>query len=150
MRIGELARRTGVSVRSIRHYDVNGLLEADRSENGYREFDESAVGRVRRIKRLIGDGLTVEEVLPMAECLASSISEEQFCTHLLELYEEKLRALDSEIAALQRKRAHLAGRVAQMRAAGVADAVGAQESHDGSYLPSSDQLPMHARDALRE
>jgi DNA-binding transcriptional MerR regulator len=138
MRIGELARRTGVSVRSIRHYDLNGLLEADRSENGYREFDESAVARVRRIKRLISDGLTVEEVLPMAECLASSISEEQFCTHLLELYEEKLRELDGEIAALHRKRANLAWRVAQMRAAGVAEAVGARGIHNDSYLPPSD------------
>ena len=115
MRIGELSKRTGVSVRSIRHYDESGLLEAERGDNGYREFDESAVGRVLRIKRLIRDGLTIEEVLPMSACLSAPENEEQVCGHLLELYERKLRALDDELAALQRKRRDLIGRLARLR-----------------------------------
>lgn len=115
MRIGELSRRTGVSVRSIRHYEENGLLAAGRGDNGYREFDESAVGRVLRIKRLIRDGLTIEDLLPMAACLSAPVSEEQLCGHLLELYEHKLRAVDDELAALRRKRAALVERLAQLR-----------------------------------
>ena len=138
MRIGELSKRTGVSVRSIRHYDENGLLEAERGDNGYREFDESAVGRVLRIKRLIQDGLTVEDVLPMTACLSVSTSEEQFCDHLLELYENKLCALDDELAALQRKRHHLIGRITQMRgrlkAAGVTQAARTHRTTRGSRV----------------
>ncbi|WP_144502215.1 MerR family DNA-binding transcriptional regulator, partial [Bacillus thuringiensis] len=42
MKISELARLTNVSIRSIRHYDNKGLLNADRLENDYRDFDESA------------------------------------------------------------------------------------------------------------
>lgn len=49
MHIGELSRHTGVSARSIRHYDDNGLLGARHGENGDRIFDEAAVRRVLRI-----------------------------------------------------------------------------------------------------
>lgn len=69
MHIGELSKRTGASVRSIRHYDEHGLLDAYRTESGYRTFDDSAVHRVLRIKSLIRYGLTIDDILPMARCL---------------------------------------------------------------------------------
>lgn len=40
MRIGELARRTGVSVRALRYYEEQGLLVPARAANGYREYTE--------------------------------------------------------------------------------------------------------------
>lgn len=46
MKISQLSRATGVSPRSIRHYEKKKLLTANRLENDYREFDESAVERV--------------------------------------------------------------------------------------------------------
>lgn len=115
MRIGELSKRTGASVRSIRHYDENGLLDAGRTESGYRTFDDSAVDRVLRIKNLIYHGLTVDDILPMVECLDAPASEEQFCDHVMELYEAKLRALDGEIEALRRRHRRLAERLRQLR-----------------------------------
>jgi len=45
MRIGELAKRTGVSVRSLRYYDKMGLLGAGRSENGYRPLPRRSRAR---------------------------------------------------------------------------------------------------------
>src|SRR5690606_26949884 len=76
MHIGELSGGTGGSVRPTRHSDDNGLLGARRGENGYRIFDEAAVRRVLRIKRLIHHGLTVEEIRPMAACLDGPADEE--------------------------------------------------------------------------
>ena len=38
MRIGELAARTGSSVRALRHYDRTGVLSSVRQDNGYRTF----------------------------------------------------------------------------------------------------------------
>lgn len=111
MHIGELSRRTGVSVRSIRHYDDNGLLGARRGENGYRIFDEAAVRRVLRIKQLIHHGLTVEEIRPMAACLDGPADEETVCDHVIALYEQKLRAIDDEIAALRAQRERVAERL---------------------------------------
>jgi DNA-binding transcriptional MerR regulator len=46
MRISELAARTGVSASTLRFYETEGLLPADRAENGYRVYGEAAVDRL--------------------------------------------------------------------------------------------------------
>ena len=51
-KIGELARRTGLTVRTLHHYDEIGLLSAQRSEGGHRVYDEAAVQRLYRIVSL--------------------------------------------------------------------------------------------------
>jgi DNA-binding transcriptional MerR regulator len=71
MRVQELADRTGVSARSIRHYDRAGLLPSRRLANGYRDFDESTIERVRVIKRLLESGLTVQDVVTLGPCLTA-------------------------------------------------------------------------------
>lgn len=45
MRIGELAERIGVSPRSLRYYEQQGLLSPSRAANGYREYDQLALIR---------------------------------------------------------------------------------------------------------
>lgn len=57
MRIGELARRTGVSARMLRYYEQQELLHPRRDPNDYREYDESDVGRVEQISHLVRAGL---------------------------------------------------------------------------------------------
>jgi hypothetical protein len=47
MRIGESAKATEVSTRSLRYHEEQGLLPAERLANGYREYDEQAVRRKR-------------------------------------------------------------------------------------------------------
>ncbi|MFE5582114.1 MerR family transcriptional regulator [Kitasatospora sp. NPDC056531] len=67
MRIGELARRTGVSERSLRYYEQQGLLLAQRTPGGHREYPETAVDRVVHIQELFAAGLhsrTIHKVLP--------------------------------------------------------------------------------------
>lgn len=67
MRIGELARRTGVSQRSLRYYEQQGLLTSDRTPGGQREYSEKAVDRVIRIQELYAAGLhsrTISSLLP--------------------------------------------------------------------------------------
>src|SRR5687768_16766316 len=76
MRIGELARRTGVSVRALRYYEEQGLLVPTRATNGYRDYTESAVDHVRSIQLLYAAGLPsakVTRVLPAACRLATSV-----------------------------------------------------------------------------
>lgn len=67
MRIGELSAQTGASVRSIRYYERQGLLGADRTSSGQRVFAADAVERVALIRRLLDAGLssrTIADVLP--------------------------------------------------------------------------------------
>nr|WP_221333214.1 MerR family transcriptional regulator [Nocardia transvalensis] len=62
-----MARRTGVSVRSLRYYESQNLLAATRTGGGQREYPESAVDRVVRIQELFAAGLhsrTISELLP--------------------------------------------------------------------------------------
>jgi DNA-binding transcriptional MerR regulator len=67
MRVGELAARTGVSVRALRYYEEQNLLSAERSSSGQRHYPDSAVDRVQLIQQLYAAGLsskTIAELLP--------------------------------------------------------------------------------------
>lgn len=69
MRIGELARRTGVSQRSLRYYEQQGLLASDRTPGGQREYPERAVDRVIRIQELYAAGLTSRTIASLLPCM---------------------------------------------------------------------------------
>ena len=61
-KVGELARRTGVSVRALHHYDEIGLLSpSHRSESGYRLYAEADVVRLQQIRSLRALGFSLEE-----------------------------------------------------------------------------------------
>ncbi len=62
-KVGELARRTGVSVRTLHHYDEIGLLSpSHRSEAGYRLYTETDVVRLQQIRSLRTLGFSLEEI----------------------------------------------------------------------------------------
>ncbi|HEX6352403.1 MerR family transcriptional regulator [Actinophytocola sp.] len=67
MRIGEFAKRTGASERSLRYYEEQGLLNPTRTPSGYRVYAESDVDVVRHVRMLLDAGLNtafIREVLP--------------------------------------------------------------------------------------
>jgi DNA-binding transcriptional MerR regulator len=72
MTIGELTRATGVSARSLRHYEAGGLLKPRRRGSGYRDYDDEDLDRVQRIRDLIALGLTLRQIRPVLELGASS------------------------------------------------------------------------------
>jgi DNA-binding transcriptional MerR regulator len=69
MRIGELARRTGVSERSLRYYEQQGLLTAERTPGGHREYPGAAVDRVVRIQELYAAGLHSDRIARLLPCM---------------------------------------------------------------------------------
>lgn len=69
MRIGELAQRTGVSERSLRYYEQQGLLTAERTPGGHRDYRDSAVDRVIRIQELFAAGLHSEKIAQLLPCM---------------------------------------------------------------------------------
>ncbi|WP_253259603.1 MerR family transcriptional regulator [Subtercola boreus] len=67
MQIGELAEKTSMSLRTIRHYDEVGILRpSGRSEGGFRLYTHSDFSRLMLIRRMKPLGFTLEE---MAELL---------------------------------------------------------------------------------
>jgi MerR family transcriptional regulator, thiopeptide resistance regulator len=63
MRIGEVAKATGVTVRALHHYDEIGLLvPSERSASGYRLYSDADVARLYRIRALSAMGFTLAEI----------------------------------------------------------------------------------------
>ncbi|MEU3495108.1 MULTISPECIES: MerR family transcriptional regulator [Kitasatospora] len=94
MRIGELAGRTGVAPRLLRYYEEQGLLKPERSANGYREYGEPLVERVRQIRSLLASGLSTRTIRTVLPCLADG----QF--HVRDAAPETLAALEHEYRQL--------------------------------------------------
>lgn len=75
MRIGKVAEGAGVSVRALRYYEEQGLVIADRSHSGHRQYPESAVERVKFIQLLYSAGLSskaILQVLPFLDTLVAT------------------------------------------------------------------------------
>ena len=70
MRIGELARRTGVSVRSLRYYEEQGLLRPERRPSGYREYGDEDAVTVRGIRLMLAAGLNTATIGELLPCMA--------------------------------------------------------------------------------
>ncbi|MCK2237758.1 MULTISPECIES: MerR family transcriptional regulator [unclassified Crossiella] len=104
MLIGELSARTGVSPRSLRYYEKQGLLVPGRSVNGYREYPESAVDTVGVVRRLIEAGLctgTIARVLPCVRAEGAAVVP---CAGLVaELAVERAR-ITAQLTELSRSR----------------------------------------------
>lgn len=114
MQVGELAARTGASIRSLRYYEQVGLLQARRRANGYREFDVAAVERVRAIRALLANGFTVEEIQSLAGCLLGGPDDLRCQALTADLYRSKLAVIDARLRTLNELRARLRARLAQL------------------------------------
>ncbi|MEU6414579.1 MerR family transcriptional regulator [Microbispora sp. NPDC046933] len=101
MRIGELASQAGVSVRSLRYYEEQGLLTSTRSPSGQRHYTDDEVERVRLIQCLYAAGLssrTIVEVLPCVDSPSERNSDEAF-ERLLQERERISRHIDELLQA---------------------------------------------------
>ncbi|NEY34038.1 MerR family transcriptional regulator [Streptomyces sp. PRKS01-65] len=68
MQIGEVAERTGLSLRTIRHYEEAGLvIPSARSKGGFRLYTESDVERLMVIRRMKPLGFSLEEMRDLLE-----------------------------------------------------------------------------------
>jgi DNA-binding transcriptional MerR regulator len=97
--VGELAKRTGVSIRTLHWYEEIGLLEpSQRTEAGHRLYGAEDVGRLQQIRSLRQIGFSLDEI---RDCLGSRQFSPQQVVAL------HLGRLDREIELQQRLRARL-------------------------------------------
>ncbi|HET9982735.1 MAG TPA: MerR family transcriptional regulator [Longimicrobiales bacterium] len=128
-KVGELAEATGLTVRTLHHYDEIGLLTPSaRTAAGYRLYAAEDIERLQRIRSLRELGLSLEEI---RECLArpgGSLGE------VIGLHVGRLR---EEIAL----KARLLGRLERMAARLTADgSVSAEE-----FLETMEEMAMHEK-----
>ncbi|AIQ62250.1 Mercuric resistance operon regulatory protein [compost metagenome] len=113
MKISELAQKTGVSVRSLRYYELQGLLVPVRQANGYREYSPLAVETVETIKLYLNLGLSTEEIAGFLNCVLKN--KEAFCTEVMPLYESKLADIERQLHQLTQIKHNLEERIASIR-----------------------------------
>jgi DNA-binding transcriptional MerR regulator len=102
MRIGVLARRTGVNQRLLRYYEEQNLLRPTRRPSGYREYAESDVMQVQHIRALLAAGLNTTVIAEILPCVRDD--------------EDRLvPTCPDMIAHLHRERAHIARTISQLQ-----------------------------------
>lgn len=100
-RIGDLARATGLTVRTIRHYEQIGLLHPHaRAGNGYRLYGDAEVIRLQQIRSLQSLGLSLERI---------GILLDSDDARLPDVIDWQLDAVERELADLTRLRERLRG-----------------------------------------
>jgi DNA-binding transcriptional MerR regulator len=115
-RVGELAKRTGVSVRTLHWYEEIGLMSpSQRSEAGHRLYAAEDLGRLQQIRSLRQLGFSLDEI-------RACLGQPQFSPQ--QVISLHLGRLDQEIALQQRLRARLESIAARY---GAAEAVSAEE-----------------------
>ncbi|MGD2051804.1 MAG: heavy metal-responsive transcriptional regulator [Acidimicrobiia bacterium] len=102
MKIGDLGHRAAVPAKTIRYYEEIGLLpEPARAANGYRDYGEGAVERLRFIRDAQASGLSLSEIGSILEMRDHG---EQTCDHVIALLERHLVDIDRQIAHLRATR----------------------------------------------
>lgn len=105
MLIGELAEATGVSTKTLRYYEGEGLLhEPDRTSGGYRDYPREAVDRVTFIRQAQAAGLTLRQI---AEILQVRDGGRAPCGHVARLVDDRLVEVEARLAELRATRRQL-------------------------------------------
>jgi MerR family copper efflux transcriptional regulator len=106
LRIGEVARRTGLPVKTIRYYCDEGLLQPrDRSAGGYRLFDEDNLAELAIIRALRAMDVAIPELARILEVRRSGICN---CSLLKGSIADKMSSIDQRICELRTMKDELA------------------------------------------
>ncbi len=98
MKIGELAKATGLSTKTIRFYEAEGLIpDPPRTGSGYRSYAEPDVARLAFILKAKRLGLSLEEI---KEVLQLHDWDQPTCVHVRSLLEEKVTQIETVIQDL--------------------------------------------------
>lgn len=105
MRIGDVAERAGLSARTLRFYEGEGLLpDPGRSRSGYREYDADVLDRLAFIRDSRAAGFTLRQIRQVLEIRDGG---EQPCLHVGRLIEDRLAEVEHRIAELDETRRRL-------------------------------------------
>src|SRR3989442_10703330 len=115
LQIGQVAKRTGLTVDAIRFYEKSGLLPRPaRTQGGYRLYEEREVADLEFIQKAQQLGFSLNEI---RELFSIQRNSHEVCEHVRDLIAQKLGVVRAKIAELQRLETELAGAFRQCRTA---------------------------------
>jgi DNA-binding transcriptional MerR regulator len=139
MKIGELAKRSGLSAHTIRYYERIGLLPyADRDRSSRRDYDASILTWIEFLGRLKATGMPIREMLRYADLRERGAGTEAKRRELLDQHRVRVRAHVAELQACLL--------VLDAKIAGYAD-VEQRMKHYDATLPQRRHKPAGARPA---
>ncbi len=119
MRIGQVAKRAGVNVETIRFYERKGLLtQPPRNTGGYRQYPHEAIARIRFIKRAKELGFSLTEI---SELLSLQTNPRATCADVKERAEGKISTIHERMKDLQKMKRSLEGLAAACKGSGPLD-----------------------------
>lgn len=104
LKIGELAKQSGVAVGALRYYENVGVLTAERGENGYRYYPVQAIQQVQFIKKAQSLGFSLEEI---HEILNIHHRGNEPCGFVRSRLQDKITQLDIQIKDMMAFKAQL-------------------------------------------
>lgn len=104
MKIGELSKRTNVTIRMLRYYEAEGLLTPQRSTSGNRDYDSNAVRTVKRIKLLGAAGMTLTTIRQFLPCIRGENPVFEPCDELRKTLHEQIQLVDQKAAKLTKSK----------------------------------------------
>jgi DNA-binding transcriptional MerR regulator len=111
MKIGELARRTGLAASRIRFYEASGLIAAQRQANGYREYPAQTEQTLAVITRAQQSGFSLEEIRRL---LPDPVAQNWPHDELLAALKRKVEEIEAMQARLAQNKAQLLATIADI------------------------------------
>jgi len=101
MQIGQLAKKSGISIRMLRYYEHQGLIVPMRSESGYRIYNAKDEERLRRIRILTKAGLTLQAISLLLPCISVEQLDVDPCEQVIDSLKNELDNINKKIENLQ-------------------------------------------------
>jgi MerR family copper efflux transcriptional regulator len=115
MRIGDLARRSGVAPTALRYYEQLGLLpEPQRTPSGYRSYTDASVDRLAFIRSAQAVGLTLAEVRVVLGVRDAGEAPCRVVTDMIDRRHAEVRLRIAELRELERDLARLRDHAARL------------------------------------
>lgn len=134
MNVKEAAKHAGTSVRTMRYYEEIGLIQPIREENGYREYEEAQIERVRLIRAYRELQFSLEEIRILLD--AQRMERDEILCAQIERLEEKRQIIDNRIALAQSLRMLGPERLAEIDFS----QVDAQMAQSRKYLEENEEM----------
>ena len=119
LKIGEVARLSGIGIEALRFYERSGLLgRPGRTQSGYRAYDSAVLQRLDFIKRAQVLGFSLDEI---KRIIADKQAGRSPCLEVREIVRHRLRELEERMKEMRRYRRELGAALAQWEETGELD-----------------------------
>jgi MerR family copper efflux transcriptional regulator len=113
MRIGELAKQSGIATSKIRFLESRGLVHSIRLSNGYRDYDEESLLTLQTVLQAQSFGFTLEEI---GSAFLETQGRSLRCDYIVQRLLGKIQQLDQHIAQVETLRSRIRAAADEMQA----------------------------------